>query len=73
MKKLLRPVFAATENQEKPIFDIPVIWQMSTVMHVPATSLKAAVQIVNRQEFDLPDGKLVADSFEIDYDELESW
>jgi len=68
MKKLLK----VTASTEPTIFDIPVTWQMRDVMSIPANSLKEAVRIVNEQEYDLPVGRYVEDSYEIDYERLEN-
>ncbi len=69
MVKLLRPVTAA---RDKIAFLIPVKWENTSTLRVYADSLKEAVAIINRQEFELPDGDLVPDSFKIDYKRLES-
>lgn len=69
MKKYVHSVFASTE--ENSIYNIPVIWQMRDVLSVPARSLREAVRIVNSQEYDLPQGEYVEDSYKIDYDRLE--
>ena len=68
MKKLVRTIYASSEQ---PTFNIPVKWQMQTVMNVTADSLKEAVKYVNKHEYDLPSGEYVDDTFEIDYDRLE--
>ena len=70
MKKLVLDNINA--SSEKNIFEIPVRWQMRTILRVSADSLKTAIQRVNRQEYDLPDGNYVDDTFEIDYDRLEN-
>jgi len=53
-------------------FRIPVKWEMQVIMDVYADSLKQAVQIINRKDYDLPNGEIVNDTFEIDYDRLEN-
>ena len=68
MKRLLRPITAA----EAAIYEIPVKWEMESVMSIRAISLEEAIQYVNRKEYQLPEGELVADSYEIDYDRLEN-
>lgn len=69
MKRVIRPVTAASDSFT---FQIPVIWKVRTVLSVPAHSMKEAIQIVNSHEYELPEGEYVKDSFEIDYDRLES-
>lgn len=68
MKRLVSPVYASSDAT---VFHIPVKWEVRSEMEVRAKSLKAAVQYVNRKEFELPSGKYVDDTFEIDYDRLE--
>lgn len=68
MMRVRRPIQAATEYFT---FKVPVKWKMRTIMKIPARSLKEAIQIVNSQEHDLPEGEYIDDSFEIDYDRLE--
>jgi len=68
MKKLVRPIYAA----ETFTFEIPVTWKMRDVFTISANSLKEAVQIINRQEYELPPGQYVPDSFEIDYKRLDN-
>lgn len=58
-------------SSDATVFHIPVKWEVRSEMEVRAKSLKAAVQYVNRKEFELPSGKYVDDTFEIDYDRLE--
>ena len=69
MKKIRRPVTAATEDT---LFGIPVTWKMQTVLSVQAGNLKEACQKINRRDYDFPEGgELVPDTFEIDFKRLE--
>ncbi len=69
--KILRQIINAAANVPYITFSIPVKWKMQAMMDVTARSLKEAVDILNRQEYELPPGELVPDSYEIDFDRLE--
>jgi len=69
MKLLIKP--RAITAAEAANYDIPVKWEMEAVLSVPAYSLEQAIKYINRKEYSLPEGTLVADSYEIDYDRLE--
>lgn len=72
MKRLIKPNAQVTASSNGTvIFEIPVKWEMRTVMKVPALSLQQAVRVVNAQEYDLPEGSYVDGSYEIDFDRLE--
>lgn len=70
-RKSPKPDKNTTDNSNSQTFDIPVKWEMRTVLSVPAKNLKEAFKIVNSHEYDLPEGEYIHDSFEIDYDRLE--
>ena len=69
--KIVKRYISAQQEVDAFTFQIPVTWQMKTVLSVDAYSLEEAIQIINNHEYELAKGELVTDSFEIDYDRLD--
>ena len=68
MKRYKRAICA---NSNATIYQIPTKWEVQATIPVPARSLKEAIDIVSRQDCDIPSGHLAENSFKVDYDSLE--